>query len=251
MKKKNLFLGVLFLGLVALATMSCSKNANSNEPIKTITVIGNSLVSTEPDKVIISFAVNEKDKSLTNAKKKNDAIIQKVNTTLEKFNIEKKHVAIQRINVHPRYSYRNDVPRFMHYEIRQNISVTITKIENYEPFLEELLSLGIERIDNISFSVNDIKKYKNEARTTAVSDARNKAELFCTAASNDGKKIKLGKVLQISEYPQQGFNSYGGDRFNNYARKELAMDDSEGGSDFSPSGEIQIKAQVEIVFEIE
>ncbi len=250
MKKKNLF-GLVFLSLILMSfSISCDENATvMNVPVRTVNVTGKAVIFAEPDKVTISFSLNSRNKDLKLAKEKNNKTIKALNEVLKKFDIEKKYISIQNIEIRPRYSYRYDEPKFMHYEINQSISVSLVNLQNYEAFLSEILELGVDNINNIYFSVEDLKKFKNEARIKAVKNAEEKAKLLCSASENNGKKLKLGRVLQISENSKQNSFSRGLMSKQNVEYENMRSD-SAGVESFSVSGKIQISAEVDMVFEL-
>ncbi|MGP1455445.1 MAG: SIMPL domain-containing protein [Treponema sp.] len=173
-----------------------------------------------------------------------------MNKLFDAYTIEQKHVTIENLTIHPRYAYRSDVPQFLYYEIEQHISVLITRLENYEPFLTALLNNGIDRITDVRFFAQDVKKYKNEAHSAAIQAAEEKALLLCAASESNGKKCTLGKVLRIAEVPLYSY----GDSYNAVAQNRIAYAKSadEGMSDAvsAPIGKIRFDARVEMVFEL-
>ncbi len=250
---KNLGKTYAFLFLIAVlvfisvCTVSCAVEGTQAE--RTVSVTGNSTVYAVPDQALISFSVNSKNKNLSAAKAKNDEIIKKVNEIFAKHNVEQKDITLERITIYPRYLYgRNDEATFSHYEAEQKISVMITDIDRYEVFLTDILNAGIYSINGISFSVKNIRKYKDEARTAAVKAAEEKAELLCAAASKNGNSVKLGTVISISEIPR---NSYGGSGLSSQNSILLAFAEKEDSGAIPPIGQVQLTAEVEMVFKIE
>ena len=246
MKKLIFFEAIIFAGILCCIP-SCTRFAD-NRSERMLTVIGTSTVYAAPDKVSISFAAISRDKNLSEAKQKNDSAIKKVNQIFTKYKIEQKNITIGRLNIDSHYSYRNEPPEFMYYEIHQRISVSLENVENYESFLTDLLNAGIDRIYDVEFSVQDIKKYKNDARVAAVKAAEEKAALLCVAADNGGKKLAPGTIIRITEIPQQNFGiGYAANQ--SMSLEKNAVSDVAGG--ITPIGQIQITAQVEIVFALE
>ena len=248
MKKLN----TLMAGLMVCAVFcfaSCSVDARIRDDEHRITVTGTSSVYAAPDTVSISFSAVSQDKNLSTAKQKNDTVLKKVTEIFTKYGIAQKNISIGRLNIYPRNSYRNDRPEFLFYEINQNISVTLDTLENYEPFLTELLNAGIDNINNVEFSVQDVKKLKNDARTAAVKAAEEKAALLCAAAENGGKKLAVGKIIRINEIPQESYGYPRAASQNAMMYKEAAADMATGG--ITPIGQIKIDAQVEVVFSLE
>ena len=175
-------------------------------------------------------------------------IEEKLKELFEKYKIEQKNISIERVNINPRSRYRDNGDEYFDgYEVVQNIAVLITKIEDYEVFLTELLNTGVDRIYNVGFSVADMRKLMDEARVEAVKAAEEKALLLCKAATNSGKPLSLGKIISISEKPTAMYN------YDNYVAqnmKQAAYDEAAGGN-FSPMGQIEVSAEISVVFELE
>ncbi|UTC68067.1 MULTISPECIES: SIMPL domain-containing protein [unclassified Treponema] len=238
-------IGVLYISFILFN--ACSPAANE---ARFISVTGRSAILKSPDQVSISFSVFSKDKDLSEAKNKNDVAILKLKELFEKYKIEQKNISIERVNINPRYRYRdNGNEYFDGYEVVQNIAVLLTKIEDYEVFLTDLLNTGVDRIYNVGFSVADMRKLMDEARVTAVKAAEEKANLLCKAASNGGKPLSLGKIISISENPS-GMSPRGYTGAYAVQNMKQAYDESSDGN-FSPMGQIEVSAEVNIVFELE
>ena len=238
-------IGVLCIGFVLFG--ACSPQASEK---RFVSVTGRSSISKSPDQVSISFSVFSKDRDLSAAKKKNDAAILKLKELFEKYKIEQKNISIERVNITPRYRYRdNGDEYFDSYEVVQNIAVLLTKIEDYEVFLTDLLNTGVDRIYNVGFSVADMRKLMDEARAEAVKAAEEKALLLCKAAPNGGNPLSLGKIISISEEPTGMFQR----NYYNYAAQNMkqAADYEAAGGNFSPMGQIEVSAEISVVFELE
>jgi len=238
------------LCIIALFNAACACRPNAQE--RYIKVTGNATVYAIPDQAQLAFSVVSRAKNLQKVKQLHDSTVQKTNMLFDTYAIEQKHVTVENLTIHPRYAYRSDVPQFLYYEIEQHISVLITRLENYEPFLTALLDNGIDRINDVRFFAQDVKKYKNEARIAAVKAAEEKALLLCSASSeNNAKKLALGRVLRIAEVPLYSY----GDSYNAAAQNRIAYAKSAdaGMSDMvsAPIGKIRFDARVEMVLELQ
>ena len=200
---------------------------------------------------MISFSIVSQANDLTAAKQRHDTTMQKTNTLFNQYGIEQKDVTAENLTIHPQYSYNADTPKFLYYEITQNISAMITNLDNYEPFLTDLVNNGIDRINDVRFSTKDVKKYKDEARRNAVKAAEEKAQLLCEAASSGNHKPSLGKIIRISEAPS--YSDWNGKGYNIAVQNRVAYAQTAGGTSESggtPIGKILFDAQIEMIFEL-
>ena len=245
---RSIILSLITVCTVLLSTACTEKNVAQEH---CISVVGKATVYVSPDQAMISFSIVSQANDLTAAKQRHDTAMQKTNILFSRYNIEQKDVTAENLTIHPRYSYNSDRPKFLYYEITQNISAVITNLDNYEPFLTDLVNSGIDRINDVRFSAKDIKKYKDEARRNAVKAAEEKAQLLCEAASSGNYKPSLGKIIRMSEilsYSDWNGNGYNAIAQNRVAYAKTAADVSASGG--APIGKISFDAQIEMVFEL-
>lgn len=249
----NRYIRLIMFSLITacpvLLSTSCTGKNTAQEHC--ISVVGKATVYVSPDQATISFSVVSQANDLSAAKQRHDTAMQKTNTLFSQYGIEQKDVTAENLTIHPRYSYNSDMPKFLYYEITQNISAVITNLDNYEPFLTDLVNSGIDRINDVRFSAKDIKKYKDEARRNAVKAAEEKAQLLCEAASSGNYKPSLGKIIRMSEilsYSDWNGNGYNAIAQNRVAYAKTAADVSASGG--APIGKISFDAQIEMVFEL-
>ena len=238
----------LIIVFAMLMSTACTEKKTAQEHC--IAVIGKATVYVSPDQATIAFSVVSQANDLTAAKQRHDTAMQKTNTLFSRYNIEQKDVTAENLTIRPRYSYNSDTPKFLYYEITQNISVSITNLDNYEPFLTDLVNNGIDWINDVRFSAQDVRKYRDEARRNAVKAAEEKAQLLCDAATSGSNKPKLGKIIRISEVASysdwNGYNAMTQNRVA-YAKSSSAASDTGG----APIGKILFEAQIEMVFKLQ
>lgn len=228
--------------------------AQSNSIPRTLSVTGTARVYAEPDEVTVSFTLYTKDADLIAAKKKNDESIQKLTKILKDFSIEKEHFALDYSTISPEYDYHRQTGERIRsgYAVRQNISVKLTDITQYEAFITALLYAGIDTVNSTEFGSSRIRQHTDDARTKAVQAAIQKAELYCRAASEYKKNVKLGHIIEIREADTQKAQAVRMMRSQNakYSALEAAQDGMEAGS-MMPIGVISIQAEVEVVFSLD
>ena len=114
---------------------------------------------------------------------------------LKKQGVEEKDIKTVSYNVYPQYSYpRFDTPQINGYEVTQKFEVKIRDLDKTNIILDGLVLAGANNIANVSFTVDDPEKLKEEARSKAIKDAKKKAD-----ALEDQLGIRLGKIVNFSE----------------------------------------------------
>lgn len=221
--------------------------------VRTVSVTGTARVYVEPDEASISFTISAKDAELLTAKQKNDALLQKLNKILTDFSVEQKNLTLDYTSVNPEYKYhcQTDERIRIGYTVRQNISVKITNISQYEAFITALLNAGIDTINSTEFGNSQLKNYRDEAHSKAIQAATQKAQLFCTEAGKSHKSVRLGSVLEIREGGTGRAAMPRGLSIQNekYVNLEAAADEISAG--LVPFGVITVQAEVEMTFLLE
>ena len=132
-----------------------------------------------------------------------------------------------------------DYSQISGYTATNTVSVTTTDLNGIGELLAEIVDLGGNRIDGISFGLQDPETHQDEARILAVRNAFSKAELYADAAGVD-----VGKVVSISENGFTGAMPY-------EAIPRVALAQSYVSDVPVSAGEITLTANVSIVFEID
>jgi len=169
----------------------------SIRPAKIVTISAEGKVTVSPDIAKISLAViseglNPKTISQENIKKMNTAI-----NYIKSKGIEEKDIKTTQYNLSPRYEYDEKTKKtfISGYTLTQNVLVKIRDLNKVAEVVAGLPELGINRIESISFEVDEPEKYLSEARSQAFEKAKKKAEEM--AVKNN---VKLGEVIDFSEW---------------------------------------------------
>ena len=110
--------------------------------------------------------------------------------------MEQKDIQTTSFNINPRFERQPNGTqgKIIGYEVTNRVQVKVRKVDELGEILDALVTAGSNRISGISFSIADPTALTDEARKSAIEDAKRKADLYAEAA-----KVKVGKVLTISE----------------------------------------------------
>lgn len=182
--------------LGAIILMLCSTGISAEEVSK-ITVVGQGMVSVVPDMANINLGVVTLGRTAHEALKDNSRAMQNVFSALEKNGLPKKDIQTSQLNLNPQWDRRNnngEPPKIVGYQAVNNVTVQVRDLEMLGSVLDQLSKVGANNMNGISFGLQQTDGPMNEARKNAVKNARQKAELYATAAG-----VKLGEVLSIHE----------------------------------------------------
>lgn len=169
-----------------------------------VTVTGKAEVKVAPDEVIITLGVITFDEDVTDAKNRNDEIVQRVYEIALFYGIEAKNVQTDYISLSPRYEYKYDQQEIIGYEAYKTIAVTLHDLTQYEDFIAAALVSGVNYIHGVEFRTTELRKYRDQAREMAITAAQEKAAALAQALGQE-----IGMATSISEGYDDWYSSYG------------------------------------------
>lgn len=173
--------------------------ARARGPARVLTVTGSGEVSATPDVAVISSGVETQAETARGALDANSRAVAALIDAARKAGVETRDIATSGFSVQPVYAERRQpkgepVQAIVGYQVMNRVTVTLRDVAKVGPLLDQLVTVGSNRIDGITFLVSDANTRRDAARTAAVADARRKAETLADAAG-----VTLGKVLTIEE----------------------------------------------------
>jgi hypothetical protein len=248
---------VLFL---ALSLTAASPAFSQTTPPPQISLSGSAEVKVAPDEIMLSVAVETRAETLDPARLENDQKIAAVLAFLQQSKIADKDVQMDYINVQPDYNYNNNSSEShvkpVAYIVRKNIEIRLTEVAAFQNILTGLLTNGVNYVNGIDFRTMQLRKYRDQARATAIRCAKEKAQALVAELGS-----KLGKVTSINANDSSGYygNYWGVNRgFNGYNNPGQNVSGSAGGGETSDTaddtfavGQISVSATVNVSFLIE
>jgi len=210
----------------------------AEDNLRTIKVSGNSNIWVTPDNVTIHFQIDVLNKNLKSAKELSNKIFNDVMKVSDQFRLDQTKVKTNYLSIYPKYGYQ-DV--FLGYQVTKAMAFTLDDLSKFEELLSCLLTSGIERINNITYSVVDSRKYRDQARSDALKAAKEKAEAM---ANEYGKKI--GEPISIMEESDSNSYWHAPSLFNSTANIPGSTITSEG----IAYGKNSINSKVTVIFEL-
>lgn len=194
---KNLIAG----SLLALAlAVSGPALAEDNSVQRLITLNGHGEVRKAPDMAMINIGVTTTAETAAQALSSNTEKMKAVLATIKSAGVDDKDVQTSDFMINPRIDYGNNSsstpqpPKTVGYDVVNNVSVAVRKIDALGDILDKVVASGSNQINGIQFTVTDADKVLDVARTAAVADARRKAELYASAAG-----VTLGDIVSLNE----------------------------------------------------
>jgi len=203
-KIKN-YLGMSLI-VTSLAFAFASVGYVYNQPDyseRTFSVTGEGEAVVVPDIGTFTFSVlTEGGINPTSLQTQNNEQSNAVIEYLKSNGVDEKDIQSQDYSVSPRYQYSRcfdedgicSPPEIVGYSIQHTVSVKVRNLENVGALLSGVVENGANNVSGLNFSADDPTQIENEARASAISQAKEKAKSIAKAGG-----FRLGKLISISE----------------------------------------------------
>ena len=212
---------------------------NSECMAEGVKVFGSAVVRVAPDNAAIVVAVSRIEQQPDAAFAQAYAGAQAVSAFLHKVAI--KDFGSSRMNLSQESRYANGENRFMGYKAKIEFNVIVREMDKVDKLLSGLIAAGANELISVTFLTTQLKDFRADARRRAVAAAREKAELYCTAAG-----VAVGSVLAIEDVNPELLS--GRNEGHTYRQSPTVDDGDETGS-ITP-GAITVSAAVNILYSI-
>jgi hypothetical protein len=194
------------LPLALLVPLAAPALAHDADTPRTISVEGKGEVSTAPDTAFVDAGVTTTAPAARDALTANTKAMSDLIAALKTNGIAAADIQTSGFSVNPQYFYaerdasgNTPPPRITGYQVQNGVKVTVHKLDDLGTILDNIVTVGANTINGVSFSVDDPARLYDEARKAAFADAEAKAKIYADAAG-----IGLGGVMTISETSDQG-----------------------------------------------
>ena len=222
-------------------------------PLRTISTNGDAVVYVPPDEVIVGLGVETFKPDLDAAKQANDEASARLLKAIREAGVEEKHIQTDTMTVELSYRDHGHPSRGIEgYFARRAYSVTLKDVTRFEPLVTSALKNGANRLMGFEYKTTELRKHRDEARRQAVRAAREKAVALASELD-----AKVGKPRSIGE----GYHGYGGSsrswwgwsgyNWQGNAQVAVQADGSGEGGETMPLGQIAVRAQVSVTFDLE
>lgn len=244
---------LLVIAALLTATPALAVGELTQVPVRSITASGMSERKVAPDEAHVQVNFGATNMKLEAAKAEHDKKLRTVMSIAEKAGIDKAQMKTLNSSIQPVYTWEDNRQNFRGYRVQTMIDITVKKIDAVGALIEKLSVAGLEsgntqewgNLLNVSYSISNPDKVRDEMLAEAIKNARAKAQNMATAAG-----ASIGNVIQINEGGAPQFNFPPAPMM---ARAEMAM--AGGAADAKmavapPVGEQQVNANVTVIFEL-
>lgn len=171
--------------------LSVTTTSKSSE----LSVVGEGKVEVVPDTAYVEAGISVIEvSSVAQVQKSIDEANNKIIAAMSKLGIDKKDIKTSNYSINPNYSYENNKNGITGYNGNANITIKVKRIDTVSQVIAEATAAGANQIQGARFTIEDPAKYREEARTKAITNAKEQAQKLANTLG-----IKLGKVTNIVE----------------------------------------------------
>jgi uncharacterized protein YggE len=196
---------VVALGITAAYVIGTNRSDAAATPAATpsgdpaqlgVVVSGTGSAIGVPDQLRFTVSVHHSAADVTDAMNATSADVRSVVRALTSAGVAKADIRTASVSVQPTYRYSGGQELITGYAASERVSVKVRDIKVAGKVISATANAAgnAVRIGGISMSVADPSTLQEQARESAIADARTKAEQFATAVGR-----KLGEVVVVEE----------------------------------------------------
>lgn len=214
-----------------------------SESTRTIHVSGEGTLHLQPDMATVRFGIVTVEESPEAARRRNAEASAEAMNAVRDLGVDDRKMKLETLRLQPRREYNPDTRRMEDkgFEAVREVVVELEDLDRLPELITRVVQKGANRLNGITYDLKDRTTARNEALRRAVLNAREKAALMAQTLG-----ATLGMALRISEQgvtvPRPIIQVRG--------ETALAKADAEPMPEAYASGEIEVKATVQIVFEL-
>ena len=149
----------------------------------TIVTTGTGRIAVEPDTAELRLGVGISRPTVGEARTAASDAMTAILAALAGAGVERRDVRTTILNVQPRYDYRDGKPpRLTGYDLANLVVVTVRDLGTLGGVIDGALAAGATSLDGLAFRVDDPSDAERAARTAAVAEARDRAQVLAEAA---------------------------------------------------------------------
>lgn len=233
-----------FLILVSIFLAVPSPAQSNDAPDRTVRVGGEATVSAAPDQATVRFGVATRAETAESARQRNAEAAKNAMNAVRELGVPEAKMRMESLRLQPRREYnpQTKTREQKGFEATREVVVELADLETLPRLVAEVVQRGANRLEGISYGLSDRTAKRDEALRRAATNAREKARLL--ASTLDGQ---LGPVREITE------QNFGMDQPQPRVQRAFAKSaesDAEPEPEAYAAGEIEISAEVQVVFDL-
>ena len=141
-----------------------SANVFAEENLRIISVNGDGIVETSPDRATVSVGVVSRNKDASKVQSENARIATEIINSVVALGVERKNIRTGNYNFRQVFRTNDNGKRiFDGYEVTNTVTIIVDDIKIVGKVIDSALSHGANKIDSLQFGLRDKKNFQLEA----------------------------------------------------------------------------------------
>ncbi len=160
-----------------------------------VIVSGEGKITAAPDVAVLSVGLVTEGQTVNEAQKQNnDKMNSVIKAVKDQFKVEAKDLKTENYSVYPKYNWNNGRQTIIGFTVNQNLQIKVRNFDNIGDIIAKATELGANQVSGPNFMIDDIEKFRAQAREEAIKQAKDKANVLAGQVG-----IKLGRIVNFSE----------------------------------------------------
>jgi uncharacterized protein YggE len=240
------------LGLSIALLCGAAPGRAAEDVSRSINVNGEAVIYVVPDEAIVRLGIETFDPSLSKAKAASDERGRDLVTAVRNVGVEEKNIQADHAEVEIVYPRDGVAAGIAGYRIRRAYAITLKDPRRLDDLITAALKNGANHLSGYELRTTELRKHRDEARKRAIQAAREKAEALARELS-----CEIGAPRSIGEGYYGWFGTRGswggwtgGPSQMSQNASFSAPGDSGEGNTLAPLGQIGVRAQVGVTFDL-
>lgn len=164
-------------------------------PSRTLTISGSGKIIATPNIGVTNIGLVTEKADVAAAQQENSQKMNKLLVALKELGIKDEDIRTTQYQIYPKYSYEEKKgSQITGYSVTQSVEVKIRDLTKISQVLARAGEAGANQVSGITFTIDEQKNLRAQAREEAVKDAKEKASKLATQLG-----VTLGDVITFSE----------------------------------------------------
>jgi uncharacterized protein len=231
----------LLLFSVLLAAPALAQEAT---PPRTLSVSATDTVRVTPNRVTVRFAVVTRGQQPEPVRRENAEAAERALNAVRALGIPNRQIQLRSLRIQEDVEYRNGRRVRLGFIARRDVEVIIDDLDRLPAVVSRVVEEGANEFGGIHYDVRDRRALENEALRRAAARARGKGEPLASALGTSIRGVHA--VSESGTYVPPQPPMYG-----RAMAMDMAVEMEQGQPDAYAAGEIEVRANVSVTFEIE
>ncbi|MSR85042.1 DUF541 domain-containing protein [Candidatus Uhrbacteria bacterium] len=195
------WLSLLLIGLGVFSLVKAWNAVSEHDQIgrvplsrDTITIDGEGKVTGKPTLAQVDVGLYLDGKDVPDLQNQNSQKVNAILAAMKQLGIAEADIQTSNYTISPKFEYKDGAQNVIGYSVSQSITLKVRDLSKLSAVLAKAGQLGTNQVNGVTFTIDDPREMRQEARKKALEDARGKADELAKALG-----VQVARVVTFSE----------------------------------------------------